>query len=89
MIVKFSNSVCFVNGTKVLACKLHVNEEEEKKYNGYHRMHCLAELIWTNDIYGLIICVKYTFLGNMHDFAIFNEIDLSVAPLGSSILNRT
>lgn len=72
MIVGFSKAVCFVYGTKLPAWNRHNDEEQERKDDGHHHIHILAEQVWT-DIYELIAFVDCAFLGSMHCHVVFKD----------------
>lgn len=54
MIIKFSNAVAFVDGSKVLAWKPHDELARKVKYDRKHHRQFLFEFLWT-DIFGVII----------------------------------
>jgi len=59
------------DGYKTFTWRPAEKSRQELEYDGHHKRHCIAQLIWT-DICGLFIRLDFTLIGSMHDRGVSN-----------------
>ena len=68
---EFPDAFVFVDGSKVKCNRPSAPETQEKRYDGHHKFHCFAVLVWV-DVFGSIIPLYITLEGTLHDRSLFN-----------------
>ena len=74
LVCGFPNAIGICDGTKVQTFRPKDPIVQESRYDGHHRIHCFAILVWV-DVFGTFIRLDFTLSGSQHDRGIFNDTD--------------